>query len=524
MRAAAFLIAVAACGKHGSVVQHDRHAVAITVETRLPGASAPTMASAVTTPLERQFGQIRGLDRMESRSTSGTSTIVLEFAAGTEIDSAEMSVQASINAASNLLPRSLPAPPIYSKVGHEGAVLRLTLSGEMMAIDLTRAATRIAEKLSQVSGVGLVRMCGDIKDGWHVQVDPTALAGMGKTFEDLIDELRQPAADLDNRDTLPITREVSSLQHDGVRDPCVALDANGRVVVVTVQPQPGTDPEDVRTRLEAALPSLRAELPPIINFTVLPRARPLAFTLHFDPAFTTPRRLEVLRQVLTQLPAEALQPFVELGAHDPETAELRVVPKGDVEAAVIQRISMVPGVELRDRHDHIVGLSGPDPAALRTELDKLATALRTDKALTVVETIGTKVAPDLNVKIDRDTASRLGVTADTIDRTLAASFGGMQVTTKFTQLDQLPVMLSLRDDERGPEVLSKIYARSTTGTMVPLSTFTSLAEASTPTEELHVGQFPWLGMRVSGSLDELQAALAKSPVPADMRRDISEPR
>src|SRR6202011_4442440 len=160
----------------------------IVVSTLLPGASAETMASAVTTPLERQFGQVPALAQMTSISSFGTSQITLQFDLDRSIDAAEQDVQAAINAASNLLPRTLPAPPTYSKSNPADApVLTLSVSSPSLPLSQVNdtADSVLAQKISQVSGVGLVTMNGSQKPAVRVQVDPAALAGTGLSIEDV---------------------------------------------------------------------------------------------------------------------------------------------------------------------------------------------------------------------------------------------------------------------------------------------------------------------------------------------------
>src|SRR6185503_4028006 len=160
----------------------------IVVSTYLPGASAETMASSVTTPLERQFGQVPSLEQMTSISSLGSSQITLQFALDRDIDSAEQDVQAAINAASALLPRTLPAPPTYSKSNPADAPI-LTLAVDSKTLKLREvddyADSILAQKISQVSGVGLVTLAGAEKPAVRVQVDPAALAGTGLSLEDI---------------------------------------------------------------------------------------------------------------------------------------------------------------------------------------------------------------------------------------------------------------------------------------------------------------------------------------------------
>ena len=250
-----------------------------------------------------------------------------------------------------------------------------------------------------------------------------------------------------------------------------------------------------------------------------PPARTLRFELHFASEVSLGRRHEILRAVVAKLPSGATHPLVELGGDDPDVAELRVIPVGDdVEARVAAAIVGVPEVTLRDRSDHIVGLNGPDLEELQTEADKLAATLTTNNRLHVVQTIG-GTSPAPNIKIDRDTAARLGVRASDIDTTLYAA-SGMTVNTLWTQRGSLPVVVSLGDPGHLEDTLQMTYIRTASGPDVPLSSLTMVEQQVQPTEVLHEGQFPWLGIRVSGPLDELQTALAKLPVPHQIRRDV----
>src|SRR5436305_8707701 len=151
----------------------------IQVVTFYPGASPDVMTSSVTAPLERQFGQMPGLKQMSSTSSGGASIITLQFNLDLSLDVAEQEVQAAINAGSNLLPQDLPAPPVYSKVNPADApTLTLGLSSRTMSLpDIQNLAdTRLAQKLSQVAGVGLVSLSGGQRPAVRVQANPKALA------------------------------------------------------------------------------------------------------------------------------------------------------------------------------------------------------------------------------------------------------------------------------------------------------------------------------------------------------------
>ncbi len=160
----------------------------IQVLTFYPGASPDVVASGVTAPLERQFGEVAGLSQMTSTSAGGVSVIVMQFQLSLSIDVAEQEVQAAINAAQSYLPANLPTPPVYSKSNPADApVLTLALTSSEMALSKVEdlADTRLAPKISQISGVGLVSISGGQKPAVRIQANPTALASYGINLEDL---------------------------------------------------------------------------------------------------------------------------------------------------------------------------------------------------------------------------------------------------------------------------------------------------------------------------------------------------
>src|SRR5437660_9034598 len=160
----------------------------IQVVTFYPGAGPEVIASSITAPLERQFGQVPGLKQMTSSSSTGSSVITLQFSLDLSIDVAEQEVQAAINAGSNFLPRDLPNPPVYSKINPADAPI-LTLALTSQTLPLTKvedfADTRLAQKISQLSGVGLVSISGGQKPAVRIQANPKALSALGMNLEDL---------------------------------------------------------------------------------------------------------------------------------------------------------------------------------------------------------------------------------------------------------------------------------------------------------------------------------------------------
>ncbi|MEO8755056.1 MAG: efflux RND transporter permease subunit, partial [Casimicrobiaceae bacterium] len=160
----------------------------IQVVTLYPGASPDVMTSSVTAPLERQFGQMPGLNQMSSTSSGGASVITLQFSLELSLDVAEQEVQAAINASGNFLPTDLPNPPIYNKVNPADApIITLALTSQTMTLPKLEdlADTRIAQKISQLPGVGLVSISGGQRPAVRIQVNPTALAAYGLSMEDV---------------------------------------------------------------------------------------------------------------------------------------------------------------------------------------------------------------------------------------------------------------------------------------------------------------------------------------------------
>src|ERR1051325_11248067 len=166
----------------------------IQVVSFYPGASPDVVASSVTAPLERQFGQVPGLKQMTSTSSFGSSIIILQFGLNLNIDVAEQQVQAAINASGTFLPRDLPNPPIYSKSNPADAPI-LTLALTSNALPLSKiedfADTTLAQKISQLPGVGLVTIGGGQRPAVRIQANPTALAAYGMSLEDLRTALGQ---------------------------------------------------------------------------------------------------------------------------------------------------------------------------------------------------------------------------------------------------------------------------------------------------------------------------------------------
>ncbi len=276
----------------------------IQVITAYPGASPDVMASSVTAPLERQFGQVPGLNQMTSTSSSGSSVITLQFALELNIDVAEQQVQAAINAASTFLPRDLPNPPIYSKTNPaDTPILTLGLTSKTMALSKVEdyADTRLAQKISQLPGVGLVSISGGQKPSIRIQANPMALSSYRLNLEDLRSALvaanvNQAKGSFDGarnaytigandqiltsadyktlviayRDGAPVTlSDVADVVDDAENVKLAAWMNETPAVIVNIQRQPGANIIDVVDRVKKLLPTLRASLPSAIDTTIL---------------------------------------------------------------------------------------------------------------------------------------------------------------------------------------------------------------------------------------------------------------
>jgi multidrug efflux pump len=276
----------------------------IQVLTFYPGASPSVMASSVTTPLERQFGQVPGLNQMTSTSSSGASLITLQFVLDLNIDVAEQQVQASINSATTFLPLNLPNPPIYSKTNPaDTPVITLALTSDTLPLmkleDL--ADTVLSQKISQLPGVGLVSISGGQKPAVRIQANPTALASYGLSLEDLRTALaqanvNQAKGNLDGpRQAFTIWANDQLLTSDAYK-PIVMAYKNGApvrimdvanvvdgaenvkqaawendkpAVIVNIQRQPGANIINVVDRIQGLLPQLKATLPSSVQVSIL---------------------------------------------------------------------------------------------------------------------------------------------------------------------------------------------------------------------------------------------------------------
>jgi multidrug efflux pump len=276
----------------------------IQVQTFYPGASPDVMASAVTAPLERQFGQVPGLNQMTSTSSYGSSVITLQFDLDLNIDIAEQEVQASINGASNLLPQGLPNPPIYSKINPADApILTLALTSDSLPLSKVEdlADTTLAQKISQLTGVGLVSISGGQRPAVRIQANPTALASYGLSLEDLRTSLSQANVDqakgtfdgahqaytigandqlisgaayqsliIAYRNGAPVRLSDVANVIDGIENAQQAAWANTKpAVILNIQRQPGANIISVVDRIKKLLPQLQGAMPAAVQLQIL---------------------------------------------------------------------------------------------------------------------------------------------------------------------------------------------------------------------------------------------------------------
>ena len=276
----------------------------IQVVTFYPGASPDVVATTVTAPLERQFGQMPGLNQMTSSSSGGTSVIVLQFTLTLKLDVAEEEVQAAINASQSLLPANLPAPPVYSKTNPADApVITIAITSNAMPLSEVEdlVDTRLAPKIAQLTGVGLVSISGGQKPAVRIQVNPTALSSYGINLEDVRTALAQTSLNaakgnfdgprqnfqIDANDQLVTSRDYRNVVVayrngapvmltdvarvvDGVENSQQAAWMNQTpAVILNVQRQPGANTISVVKSIKQLLPQLQSSLPASIRITTL---------------------------------------------------------------------------------------------------------------------------------------------------------------------------------------------------------------------------------------------------------------
>ncbi|WP_395641974.1 efflux RND transporter permease subunit [Rudaea sp.] len=276
----------------------------IQITTLYPGASAEVMTSMVTAPLERQLGQMPGLNQMSSTSSAGASVVTLQFSLDLSLDIAEQQVQAAINAAGNFLPSDLPQPPVYSKVNPaDTAVLTIALMSKSLPLPQVQdlADTRLAQKISQISGVGLVTLSGGQRPAVRIRANPATLASYGMSLEDLrtaitganvngpkgsfdgparsytIDGNDQIKSAAEYRNIIiaykngaPVyLRDVADVVEGAENNKLAAWKDTTPAIIMNIQRQPGANVIEVVDRVKAMLPTLTQSMPAAVDVAVL---------------------------------------------------------------------------------------------------------------------------------------------------------------------------------------------------------------------------------------------------------------
>ena len=276
----------------------------IQIVTLYPGASPDVVTSSITAPMERQFGQMPGLNQMSSTSSGGASVITLQFSLSLNIDVAEQEVQAAINAATTFLPTDLPMPPIYSKVNPADApIMTLAITSKTLPLPKVQDLidTRVAQKISQLPGVGLVSISGGQKPAVRIQANPKALAAYKLTLEDLrttistvnVNQAKgsfdgpERASTIDANDQIKLAAEyekvivayrngapvrltdVADVRDDAENINLAAWQNQTPAVIVNIQRQPGVNVIEVVNRIKNIIPQLRSSLPGSVDVIML---------------------------------------------------------------------------------------------------------------------------------------------------------------------------------------------------------------------------------------------------------------
>jgi multidrug efflux pump len=276
----------------------------IQVVTLYPGASPDVVTSSITAPMERQFGQMPGLNQMSSTSSGGASVITLQFSLSLNLDVAEQEVQAAINAATSFLPTDLPMPPIYSKVNPADApIMTLAITSKTLPLPKVQDLidTRVAQKISQLPGVGLVSISGGQKPAVRIQANPKALAAHNLTLDDLrtaisnsnVNQAKgsfdgpERASTIDANDQIKLAAEyekvivayrngapvrltdVADVRDDAENVSLAAWQNQTPAVIVNIQRQPGVNVIEVVNRIKNIIPQLRSSLPGSVDVIML---------------------------------------------------------------------------------------------------------------------------------------------------------------------------------------------------------------------------------------------------------------
>jgi multidrug efflux pump subunit AcrB len=455
----------------------------IQVVTFYPGASPDVMTSSVTAPLEVQLGQMPALNQMSSASSAGSSVITLQFNLKLSLDVAEQEVQAAINAASNLLPSDLPAPPIYAKVNPADAPI-ITLAIRSDSLPLTQvedlADTRLGMKISQLPGVGLVTISGGQRPAVRVQADLRKLAAYGLNIDDLRTTLGNANVNIPKGNFDGAMRASSINDNDqlmtaaGYRDLVVAY-RNGSPLLLS----------DVANAIDGAQ---NDKLAAWMNLTPA-----IILNVQRQPSANVISVVDNVKNLLPQLTAglpAAIDVSKVIQRITRATQELSGI---SLYLQPVQDLSIDTAVS---RTQYQFSLEDANPEELTEWAPQLVDKLNSMPQFSQVSSDISAYGLTTYIEIDRDTAGRFGITPATIDNALYDSFGQRIVSTIFTNSNQYRVILETDPKlQTSLDSLSSIYVPSSTssGTVpgqVPLSAVAKVRETTAPLRIDHLGRFP----------------------------------
>lgn len=459
-------------------------AVVVEVSALLPGASSDVVASSVATPLERALAQLPHVVSLTSTSRSGSTLLRVGFD-GEDRFAAQQAVQGALNQAADLLPRTMPAPPIYTS-GPGPLVGRYLVASDNAEATALRA--------SQMTSVGLIETCGDRPREWSIDVDTQRLAAFGLTITELLDAVRaapdtaaKDASDLKglqiaSRNGAPVRLgDVANVRDHRAPATCMFFAATPGVVELVIHAQTAASVEQVRAELR---PLGLVEMPPRRELHV-----ELASDVSLDAATAA------LYDALAGLPRDSFEVEIRDGS-------ARVLANTDDALAVLRKMKIVVAAGEPTATVHV---SGADPAAVASAARLIEARLRHRELLAATHGLATR--PTNSYDVDRDAAARLGIQPGVVEATLAAA-DGVTASTVFTQQSQVLVMLSATSRDH-------LFVRASSGTLVPLDQVVRTNVTSEPVEVLHRGQVPDVDLEVHGD-----PTAAIGAVPAGVRVEV----
>ncbi|MDD5579267.1 MAG: efflux RND transporter permease subunit [Methylobacter sp.] len=505
----------------------------IQVVTLYPGASHDVMSSWLAAPLERQIGQLPGLSQMSSSSSSGASVIVLQFSLNLNIDVAEQQVQAAINAAANFLPDDLPMPPIYSKVNPADAPV-MTLAVSSGTLPLTRVEdlvdTRLAQKLSQLSGVGLVSISGGQRPAMRIQVNPAALSAYGLSLENVRHAIaganvNQPKGMFDGLTLTPMMcakmlRHVDEARagwfyRASGRFLAGMNEGYGRLLRFVLRRQGVTLFVGVATLALTVILYIFipkgffpiqdtgviqgiTEAPQNISFTAMAdKQQALTEVVLHDPAVDS---------VASLVGVDGANPTLNTGRlminlkplAERKTSAVEVIRRLQTKLGQVQGIKLYlqPVQDLTienriSRTQYQFTLDAVDQGELSCWTGLLVDWLAQSPVLADVSSDLQDQGLQAFVSVDRSSASRMGVSIAAIDNALYNAFGQRQISTLFTQSNQYRVVLEVKPEFRNSvAALNEVRVQSSNGTQVPLSAIATVSQRFAPLVVNHLEQFP----------------------------------